>query len=93
MCSSNFIAFFNTHFFSDLWHDIDQPLLLHERDDWSFRVAATGTVKKSKFTCWVPGAEKKALESSDHLEYLVCSTPIKTLLNFKFHIVLSPSRI
>ncbi len=55
-----------THFFSNLRHDIDQPLLLHECDDWRFRVAATGTVKNTKYTCWVPGAEKKALESSCH---------------------------
>jgi hypothetical protein len=48
-----YIAFVNTYFFSDLRHDIDQPLLLHERDDRSFRVAATGTVKNTKSTVLV----------------------------------------
>ncbi len=91
-CSSNFIAFVNTHFFSDLRHDIDQPLLLHERDDRSFRVAASGTVKNNKSSCsW---RRKKGLgKQLPPLKIISLFKANKTLLNFKFHIVLSPSRI
>ncbi len=31
-----------SNFFSDLWHDILKPLLLHERDDQCLSVAAPG---------------------------------------------------